>query len=210
MIDISALFSVKDRSFVITGGGSGLGRMMAEGLVSAGARVYITSRNEESLTADGPGTCSYIACNITDAKQVHALSQKVSDLEPNGLHALINNSGLFLPLLKRAATKERPTRIVNIASIAGHVAPNLAIPGYAASKAALVHMTKDMAQKFAEYNINVNSISPGLAELLKTIPMHKLGSPGDMAGTILFLSSDASAFLTGSDIVVDGGYIIKA
>ncbi|KAJ1928520.1 hypothetical protein EC988_010168, partial [Linderina pennispora] len=126
----------------------------------------------------------------------------------------------LLPLLKRAATKERPARIINIASIAGTRVPAITYPAYMSSKAGLIHLTKDMAQKFAPDNITVNSISPGMfdSELLRStmsedaythlpdiIPLRRLGATRDIATTVIFLTSDAGSYITGADVVVDGG-----
>ncbi|KAJ1955539.1 hypothetical protein EC988_001823 [Linderina pennispora] len=260
-MDIYSYFSVKDKSFVITGGGAGLGRMMAEGLVAAGAHVYIASRNEQilketsqSLTAQGPGKCDYIVCDITDSEQVQELAHKLTELEPNGLHALINNCGrtyvanykehpddeflstlqlnmftpflvskTLLPLLKRAATKERPARIINITSIAGYRICVSTHPAYISSKAGLIHLTKDMAQKFAPDNITVNSISPGsfdspmlrdslpedfFMQMPDLVPLRRLGNTIDITGTVVFLASDAGSYITGTDTILDGGVLV--
>ena len=109
--------------------------------------------------------------------------------------------------------------VINIASILG-IAVQKGTGPYSASKAALLHLTRDMAVEWARYGIRVNSIAPGyystdMAEaflesspgkaLLKRIPQRRLGSVEDLSGTILLLSSDASAYMTGSCITVDGG-----
>ena len=111
--------------------------------------------------------------------------------------------------------------IVNIASItAFRVVGHLA--AYAASKAALVQLTSALALELARYNIRVNAIAPGYIEteinrgyfstpageaLVKRIPQRRVGKPEDLDGALLLLASDASAFMTGSVIVVDGGHL---
>lgn len=110
--------------------------------------------------------------------------------------------------------------VINIASILG-VAVQKATGPYAASKAALLHLTKNMALEWARYGIRVNSIAPGyyatdLAEefletpkgqaMLKGIPQRRLGDVKDLSGAILLLASDASAYMTGTCITVDGGH----
>jgi len=110
--------------------------------------------------------------------------------------------------------------IINTASMSGHV---INIPQkeghYCASKAAVIHLTKAMAVEFAPHNIRVNSVSPGyiMTELVEPftdyhkiwaakIPLGRLGRPEELMGLYLYLASEASSYMTGSDIVIDGGY----
>jgi sorbose reductase len=110
--------------------------------------------------------------------------------------------------------------IINTASMSGHVVNIPQKEGhYCASKAAVIHLTKAMAVEFAPYNIRVNSVSPGyilteLVEPLKEfheiwvpkIPLGRLGRPEELMGLYVYLASDASSYMTGSDVVIDGGY----
>jgi sorbose reductase len=110
--------------------------------------------------------------------------------------------------------------IINTASMSGHV---INIPQkeghYCASKAAVIHLTKAMAVEFAPHNIRVNSVSPGyilteLVEPLKEyhdiwapkVPLRRLGRPEELMGLYVYLASDASSYMTGTDVVIDGGY----
>jgi NAD(P)-dependent dehydrogenase (short-subunit alcohol dehydrogenase family) len=111
--------------------------------------------------------------------------------------------------------------IINVASItAFRVAGQLST--YAASKAALVQLTKAMALELARHNIRVNALAPGYIDtemnraffaspagqaMIKRIPQRRLGRPEDLDGALLLLASDASAYMTGSTIVVDGGHL---
>lgn len=113
--------------------------------------------------------------------------------------------------------------IVNIASILG-LRVGLNLTSYATAKAGLVHLTKSMALELARSNIRVNAIAPGyiLTEInddffateegqsyIKNIPMNRLGLESDLDGVLLLLSSDASSFMTGSIVPVDGGHLIN-
>jgi NAD(P)-dependent dehydrogenase (short-subunit alcohol dehydrogenase family) len=137
----------------------------------------------------------------------------------------INVKGVFhltrflVPLLAKAATDDDPARVINIGSIDGLQAPMLDTFSYSSSKAAVHHMTRVLAHKLAPQRITVNAIAPGpfeskmMAETLEkfgdniraTNPLGRIGRPDDMAGTAIFLSSRAGAYLTGTVIPVDGG-----
>ena len=122
---------------------------------------------------------------------------------------------------RRLMAAGRPGSIVNIASIlafrvAGGVAP------YAASKAGLVQLTRALALEWARHGIRVNTIAPGYVltdinrehfqtpagqAMLKRIPQRRIGTPEDLDGALLLLASDASAYMTGATITVDGGHL---
>ena len=105
--------------------------------------------------------------------------------------------------------------IVNITSIAGHSVHPFAGSAYATSKAALSALTREMAVEFAQLGIRVNAVAPGEIEtamlspntdvLIPRIPLQRLGSPDDVAATILYLCSRDSGYVTGTEIFVTGG-----
>ena len=113
-------------------------------------------------------------------------------------------------------------KIINMASMSGIVVNRLTdrhpLP-YCVSKAGVIMLTKVLAVEWAKHNINVNAIAPTFfkteilypdpeiqAEMVNAIPMGRLGEPADLAGTVVYLASDASDFVTGHVLLVDGGY----
>lgn len=125
----------------------------------------------------------------------------------------------FVPLiLARAfatALAQGKGAIVNITSIAGHMVHPFAGSAYSTSKAALSTLTREMAAEFARFGVRVNAVAPGEIKtamlspetmvLLPRIPLNRLGEPEDVAGTIFFLCSDDAAYVTGTEIFVNGG-----
>jgi 3-oxoacyl-[acyl-carrier protein] reductase len=112
-------------------------------------------------------------------------------------------------------------KIVNIASIAGAVIGYMNLAHYSASKAGIVGFTKSLALEMAQYKININAIAPGpidiggipagsemVQQIIKTIPIGRMGLPIDIANLVVFLASDESSFITGQCIVCDGGSTI--
>lgn len=139
----------------------------------------------------------------------------------------VNLKGTFLTnqLVAREMVKQKSGKIINIASMSGSIV-NQGIPGiapYCASKAGVILLTKSFATALVKYNINVNSISPGYMktpltmkgwekncsgykEMMKMTPMGRPGQPEELVGLAIYLASDASSFMTGSNIIIDGGY----
>ncbi|MEO0549413.1 MAG: SDR family oxidoreductase [Pseudomonadota bacterium] len=128
-----------------------------------------------------------------------------------------------LPLLRKNATVEDPSRVVNTASIHGFDNPGMPAYAYSASKSGVIHLTKHLASDLARSNINANGIAPGYFPTKMTagiasneavhnaavaqIPRGRPGGPEDMAGTAIYLVSRASAWVAGHTIVLDGGQI---
>ncbi|PIR90072.1 hypothetical protein COU04_00730 [bacterium (Candidatus Gribaldobacteria) CG10_big_fil_rev_8_21_14_0_10_33_41] len=139
----------------------------------------------------------------------------------------INLKGYFLcaQTVAKEMAKQKSGVIINIASIAmGQVGigfPN--IVHYCASKGGIIGMTEAMALELAPYNIRVNAISPGMIEtpmidpmkqdpkmtegILAQVPMHRVGKPEEVSNLVLFLASDESSYMTGSTVVIDGGWL---
>lgn len=128
---------------------------------------------------------------------------------------------LFAQAVGKVMIAQRRGKIINIASVAGlrGSSPKFSAIGYSASKGGVVIFTKDLACKWGTYNIQVNAIAPGWfptemsgkviernkENLLADIPLGRFGGPNDLKGAAIFLASDASDFVTGHILVVDGG-----
>lgn len=120
--------------------------------------------------------------------------------------------------LKAAATKEKPSKVINIASIDGWSVNPQETYSYAASKAGLIHLTRRMALRLVEDHIVVSAIAPGAfssdmnilardhaEEIAKRIPARRIGTDEDMAGAAIYLASRAGDYVVGATLVVDGG-----
>jgi dehydrogenase/reductase SDR family protein 4 len=136
----------------------------------------------------------------------------------------LNLKGLFFlsQAVARSMKEKGGGKIINVSSIAG-ISPDL-LPVYSISKAAVIMATKVMAQQWAQYNIRANAIAPGLTktkfsealwknpDILKMAmgktPMARVAEPEEMVGAVVYLASDASSYVTGQVIAVDGGTTI--
>jgi NAD(P)-dependent dehydrogenase (short-subunit alcohol dehydrogenase family) len=136
----------------------------------------------------------------------------------------LNLKGLFFlsQAVARIMREKGGGKIINVSSIAG-ISPDL-LPVYSISKAAVIMATRVMAMQWAQFNIRVNAIAPGLTktrfsealwnnpDILKmamsTTPMARVGEPEEMVGAILYFASDASSYVTGQVMAIDGGKTI--
>ena len=143
--------------------------------------------------------------------------QKVMDTNINGLF-------LFSQIAGRAMIRQKGGNIINIASIMGVVGTEAEVAdaiAYSASKGAVISLTKDLAAKWAKHNIRVNAIAPGWfptdmsqwvldnhgEKILSHIPMKRFGGVDELKGAAVFLASEASRYVTGIILPVDGGYL---
>ncbi|WP_213452205.1 SDR family oxidoreductase [Rhizomonospora bruguierae] len=127
----------------------------------------------------------------------------------------------LLPALRAAATEDDPARVINIGSVDGTRVPSIENYAYAASKAAVHMLTRNLAHQLTGDHITVNAIAPGpfdskmmafaldnpalRAEIAREVPLGRIGRPDDMAGAAIYLASRAGSYLTGAVIPVDGG-----
>ncbi len=142
---------------------------------------------------------------------------KCFDLNAKGIFFLVQ---ALTPLIEKAATHENPARIINIGSIAGFHVPKHETYAYAASKAALHHLSRQLAYHLASRHITVNVVAPGMfpSQMLKAtldklgeekvverVPLKRLTNGVDMAGACIYLASKAASYVTGAVLPVDGG-----
>jgi dehydrogenase/reductase SDR family protein 4 len=136
----------------------------------------------------------------------------------------LNMKGLFFlsQAVARLMKEQGGGKIINVASVAG-ISPDV-LPIYSISKAGVIMATKVMAQQWAQYNIRVNAIAPGLTKTrfsealwgnqdilqgaMLGIPLRRVAEPEEMVGAVIFLASDASSYVTGQVLAVDGGAMI--
>ncbi|KAG7086390.1 hypothetical protein E1B28_002347 [Marasmius oreades] len=265
-LKVPTLFDVQGKIVLVTGGSSGIGKMVAAGFAQNGAKVYIASRKESQLKEavaeirrGATGSVDYIVGNVGSKAGCDAIINEFKKRESK-LHVLINNSGAtwgapyddfpeekgwdnvfnvnvkatfymtvgLTDLLSKDSNSYDPGRVINVSSVAS-VSPDaqtvLAAKGngtwsYQPSKAAVNHLTTVLALKLGPKQITVNCVCPGVfpskmtAFGLKTAgeetftsvqPSGRYGTPQDAAGVFMFLSSPASAHVTGAHILLDGG-----
>lgn len=249
------LFDLSNRTALVTGGGTGLGKQFATVLAEAGATVILSARRAEKLAATAAeinragGTAHCVPMDVTDVASVAGAFDQSAQF--GEVTIVVNNAGIAIePSLLNASeeqwdlvqatnlkgawlvAREAVNRmieakaggsIINIASILGMAVQKGTGP-YASSKAGLLHLTRSMALEWARYGVRANAIAPGyyasdLADdflgseagqaMIRRIPQRRLGNPTDLSGAILLLASDASAYMTGSVITVDGGHSLS-
>jgi len=254
--------SLTDRTAIVTGGSSGIGRGIAEGLAADGATVVVADVQREPKRGEHYDTdvavptddvlreeydvpATFVRTDVANEGDVAALVEETVD-EFGGLDVLVNNAGILVP----GGTRDLPLsdwqkvvdvnltgqfltakyaaahladsdqgRIVNISSVNAHFGG--AGPPYAATKAAIVNLTRDLAVELAPDEVTVNAILPGVIRTpmqdlndeetmerqAEKTALPRLGRPEDVANAVRFFASDRAAWITGAQLLVDGGYL---
>ena len=253
--DIENLYRLDGKVCIVTGASSGFGDRFARVLSAAGAKVVVAARRRDrldELAAELPDALA-IQCDVSSDDECKKLIDE-SIAHYGRVDVLVNNAGitdavhpaeeanidLFRKvvdvnlnscfLLSALAAQDMLTRqegsIINVASVHGLVAsaPNLQ-PAYAASKAGLVNLTRELAVQWAKRGIRVNVLCPGYFEteltqvmfddekssswIARNASMGRGGTPEELDGALLFLASAASSYVTGVALPVDGGWIAR-
>lgn len=250
---------VEGRVAVVTGSGSGLGKIMAVSLAREGAKVVVTDVNVASMEQTvveirNAGSAALgVACDVTDHVQVQGMVDECVR-EFGRIDILVNNAGggrldrgsrfmegisvanldktidlnLKGTILCTVAAMpymiaKKYGKIVNISSQGGRYSSEFAGPYYSAAKAGQLGFTRQMALKLGPHGIYVNAIAPGVIfsgqteeswpesseavhrEMLRKIPLGRLGTAEEVASVVLFLASSDSDYVTGATIDVNGG-----
>src|SRR3984957_5887296 len=270
---IEQLFSVRDRTAVITGGASGIGLGYAEALAANGARVTLLDVDEGRIDsevarlraagfdvngrvvdvtdhsgldraiddiASGYGRLDVVFANAGIDPGPGYVGAWVGDERPRLAAGAIENyqdarwnrvidinlNGIFATV-RAAARHMRPQRkgriVITTSAASQRIEPAIGA-AYMAAKAGAAHFMRCAALELANYRISVNAVAPGMfvtnigggavkdpavqEALSAVIPMHRVGMPADMHGLALFLASDAGDYVTGQEIVIDGGLLL--
>lgn len=243
-------FSLVDKTILVTGASSGIGRAVAIECSKMGAKLTITGRNEVRLNETfsnllGEGHAQVVA-DLSNESDIKALCEKTSIV--NGI---VHCAGFTILLPFQFVTKEKIDSIFNvnftstvllsqqflkrkklpkeasivfISSVSGVFCSAIGGSLYSASKGAVNGLIKGMALDLATKGIRVNSVNPGMIETnifskgeitkeqldddVKRYPLKRYGRPEEVAYAAIYLLSDASKWVTGSNLLIDGGYTL--
>jgi 3-oxoacyl-[acyl-carrier protein] reductase len=227
------------QTVLITGGNRGIGRAIAEAFVANGDRVFITSRSNQQV----PG-CQTIVADLTESgaadrvfDEIEATGTKIDTLVANAgvskeillirmsdqeiAELVATNLTANIQLSRRAAKslmKQRSGSIIFIGSVLG-MSGSTGSSVYAATKSALIGLTRSLAREIGSRNITVNLIAPGYVntEMTRTLPqefkdqvmaqtpLQRIAEPEEISQAVVFLSSEKARFITGAIIPIDGG-----
>jgi 3-oxoacyl-[acyl-carrier protein] reductase len=242
------MFNLSGMTALVTGASGGLGSAIAKALAGQGARLGVSGSNAEKLERfrdELGGNHVALPCNLSDGAAVDQLVPQAVEALGGKLDILVNNAGvtrdnLLMRMkdeefedvirinleaafrLMRAAAKPmmraRFGRIISITSVVG-VTGNAGQANYVASKAALIGMTKSVAQELASRGITVNAVAPGFMTsamtdalneqqregILSRIPMGAMGTGEDVGAACVYLASREAGYVTGQTLHVNGG-----
>jgi 3-oxoacyl-[acyl-carrier protein] reductase len=253
----NANLDLTGRTAVVTGAANGIGRAVAETLLSAGATVAAVDKDDNGLRAlverRGDAKLSVHEADLSRTPEVRRVIDAIGGLY-GGIDVLVNNVGgsagahlrledtteedydRVLDLNLRSAffaiqaalpylRQRGGGSVINLASIAGRSGFPHISPQYSAAKGGIVSLTQNLASRFGEEHIRVNAVAPGYidsgarvqaiwdsrdtAPIVASIALRRRGETDEVASTILFLASDASAYITGATIDINGGVITR-
>lgn len=244
-------FAIADRTILVTGASSGIGRSTAIECSKMGAKLVITGRNEARLQGtfdalEGEGHLAVIA-DLANEEQMDMLVEQTPVL-----YGLVNNAGITETLPTQFIKREKLERVLEINTIApimltqkllrkkkiatgGSIVFTCSISGtcvsvggnilYSTSKGAINGFVKNAALDLSQKRIRVNEVCPGMIDThilddssitsdllaieMSRYPFKRFGKPEEVAYGIIYLLSDASSFVTGTGIVIDGGFTLQ-
>ena len=239
--------NLEGKKIIVTGATGGIGSSIVEKFVKLKASVLASGRNEEKLNElkSKFKNIKTLKFDNSQHKNIENFIENSSKELEGSIDILINNAGinqdnltirmgieewknvidtnltstfLLSKFVIKKMLKNKFGKIINITSVIGHTG-NVGQSNYAASKAAIISMSKSLALEYAKKNITVNCVSPGYIttsmtdqindkwkEIIKSkIPMDRFGIPEDVANSVVFLSSDEANYITGQTIHVNGG-----
>jgi len=250
-----------DKTCLVTGGGSGLGRAIAERFAGEGARVAVIGRHPESLQStvaaitEAGGEAAAVVGDISVPEEaVGTVAEAMAQW--GQIDIFVNNAGVVDRQTCTEASVDDWDRVMNINLRAVFVMCKAVIPhmiengggaivniasisavrgqsnacSYSASKAGMINFARTIANDYGRFGVRANNILPGLVEtelsrsrlqpgetwdevmaenFIPHYPLGRVGQPIDIANAALFLASDEAAWITGVDLVVDGGYLAK-
>ena len=243
-------FSLENKTILVTGASSGIGKAIAIECSKMGAKVVVTGRNEQRLQetyGQLEGTHpAYIVADLSKKEDIETLAKQI-----DSLNGLVNCAGLTIPkpfkflqeediqevmtinfnapllltqLLVKKKKLQKAGSIVFISSISGIKVSYIGNSIYSASKGAINGFCKGLALELAPQQIRVNTVIPGMVETnivsggevtqeqmeadKQKYPLKRYGKPEEVAYAVVYLLSDASSWVTGSNLLIDGGYTL--
>lgn len=243
-------FSLENKTILVTGASSGIGKAIAIECSKMGAKVVVTGRNEQRLQetyGQLEGTHpAYIVADLSKKEDIETLAKQI-----DSLNGLVNCAGLTIPkpfkflqeediqevmtinfnapllltqLLVKKKKLQKAASIVFISSISGIKVSYIGNSIYSASKGAINGFCKGLALELAPQQIRVNTVIPGMVETnivsggevtqeqmeadKQKYPLKRYGKPEEVAYAVVYLLSEASSWVTGSNLLIDGGYTL--
>ncbi len=246
-------YSLQDKTILVTGASSGIGRQTAIECARLGATVIITGRNEQrlqeilDLITDTEGGSEYVVCDLNDPEAISAMVSRLPRLD-----GLVSNAGftklqpipflrddevrrmfqtnvlspmLLIRELLKARKLAKKSSVVFTSSLDGIGPTTVANSVYAATKGALSAFVRGAALELAGRQTRVNAVCPGMVNThilddssitdedlqadLQHYPLRRYGEPRDIALAITYLLSDAASWVTGTNLVIDGGLSLQ-
>lgn len=246
-----ASFRLEGKTAIVTGAGKGIGGAIALALGEAGANVLLVSRTQDDLEQVqkemASDRTSFAVADVTVREDIQSAVRQTID-SFGGIDILVNNAGMnirsklddatdaewqkimdtnaqsvFMFSQEAARHMKKGASIINVSSVGGERALKTGVI-YAASKAAIIQMTKVMAMEWGERGIRVNAVGPWyfrtpltegilsdqayLDSILAVTPLKRVGELPEVASPVVFLASDAAGYITGQTLFIDGGMSI--